>query len=187
MDHSLAGKFLIAMPGIGDPRFEQAVILVCLHTPNHAMGLIVNKPKDELTLGDVLDRLGIEATQVPPSRCVLNGGPVKQDRGYVLHSEDFATVEATQSVAPGISLTVTRDVLEALASPADAPSDFVLALGYAGWAGGQLEQELLQNVWLVADVEREIVFDQSHEEKWSRAIRRLGLDPIQLTGAQGNA
>lgn len=186
MHGSLAGKLLIAMPGIGDPRFEQAVILVCLHTSTQAMGLVVNKPKAELTLSDVLDHLGIEPRSDFGARSVLEGGPVKPDRGYVLHSEDFAIGDSTQEVAPGVRLTVTREVLESLASDAP-PSAFVLALGYAGWGEGQLEQELLQNVWLVAECEREIVFDAPCDERWARAIEKLGLQPLQLSGEVGRA
>ena len=111
MEGSLAGKLLVAMPGIGDPRFDQAVILMCLHTSETAMGLIVNKPRAELTLGDVLGHLGIEAEPTLAARSVLAGGPVKQDRGYVLHSQDFSAEDATQAVAPGVNLTATRDVL----------------------------------------------------------------------------
>lgn len=186
MQQSLAGKLLIAMPGIGDPRFERAVILLCLHNPHQAMGLVLNKPRSELVLSDVLDHLGIEAKGEVGVRAVLDGGPVKPDRGYVLHSDDFEISDGTQIVAPGIRLTVTRDILEALASD-HPPSDFVLALGYAGWGEGQLEQELLQNVWLVADCEREIVFAEPFEEKWGKAISHLGISPMQLSGAVGRA
>jgi len=186
MESSLTGKLLIAMPGIGDPRFEQAVILLCLHNAQQAMGLVLNKPKSELTLSDVLDHLGIEAKGDVGVRAVLDGGPVKPDRGYVLHSDDFEIADGTQSVAPGIRLTVTRDILEALASD-HPPSEFVLALGYAGWGEGQLEQELLDNVWLVADCEREIVSAAPFEDKWGKAISHLGISPMQLSGSVGRA
>ncbi|HRK65432.1 MAG TPA: YqgE/AlgH family protein, partial [Terricaulis sp.] len=111
---SLTGKLLVAMPGIGDPRFDHSVIFMCSHDSDHAMGLIVNKPKDEVTVSDVLEHLGLEADDEVGARAVLDGGPVRTDRGFVLHSEDFAAGEATQSVSPGIRLTATRDVLVAV-------------------------------------------------------------------------
>ncbi len=181
MESSFAGKLLIAMPGIGDPRFDHAVILLCLHTEDHAMGLVLNKPKPELTLGDVLEHLGIVAGGGVAAQIVLTGGPVKQDRGYVLHSEEFYVEDATHDVAPGIRLTATRDVLEALAME-DRPARFVLALGYSGWGAGQLESEIARNAWLVAEPEQAIVFGQNHDAKWGQAIAQLGFDPAQLTG-----
>jgi len=186
VDASLAGKLLVAMPGIGDPRFDHAVIMMCQHTPEQAMGLIVNKPKQALTLGDVLDHLGIAPREELGSRIVMDGGPVRPDRGYVLHSPDFAAADATQEVAPGISLTATRDVLEAMANET-APQRFVLALGCSGWGAGQLEDELRKNAWLVVDASDAIVFDESHDDKWVRALEVLGLDPAQLSGNAGLA
>lgn len=187
MDGSLTGKILIAMPGIGDPRFERSVIVMCMHTPEAAMGLVVNKIKEEITLGDVLEHLGVEAPAPIAQRAVLEGGPVKPDRGYVLHTPDFDAGEATQIVAPDLSLTATRDVLEALAETGQPPARYVLALGYAGWSAGQLESELHNNVWLVGDLERGIIFDDAHEKKWTRAIRSIGIDPSMLTGESGRA
>ncbi|MGE0829427.1 MAG: YqgE/AlgH family protein [Hyphomonadaceae bacterium] len=188
MDGSLAGKLLIAMPGIGDPRFEKAVIMMCLHTEEHAMGLVVNKPRDELKLKDVLSHLGIAASDAVAPRAVLDGGPVRPDRGYVLHSEDFTTAEATQAVAPGIRLTATRDVLEAVAGE-HAPHLFMLALGCSGWGAGQLENEMRQNAWLVVEpaTDDAIIFGENHETKWESAIKRLGFDPAQIAGDIGRA
>jgi putative transcriptional regulator len=186
MDESLAGKFLVAMPGMGDPRFMKSVIMVCTHTPDQAMGLIVNKPKEELTLGDVLDHLGIAAPGQVAPRAVMDGGPVRPDRGFVLHSEDFSALEGTQNVAPGIRLTATRDILEAVAG-AQAPERFLLALGCAGWGAGQLESELRQNAWVIVDPDDAIVFDDAHDAKWDRAIQSLGFDPAQLSGDAGRA
>lgn len=187
MTDSVAGKLLVAMPGIGDPRFEHAVILMCAHTAEHAMGLIVNKPRLALTLGEVLDRLGISPRREFASRIVLDGGPVNPDRGYVLHSQDYSGgPEASHDVAPGIRLTLTRDVLESLAG-ADAPAQFALALGSSGWGAGQLEDELRRNAWLVVEPDDEIVFGQAHEAKWAGALKQLGLDPAQLMGNAGHA
>jgi putative transcriptional regulator len=186
MTDTLAGKLLVAMPGIGDPRFDRSVIMMWAHTSEHAMGLVINKPKEELTLGDVLDHLGIAADSVLAQRTVLDGGPVRPDRGYVLHSEDFQASEGTQDVAPGIRLTATRDILEAMAG-ADAPERFILALGCSGWGAGQLEDELRQNAWLVVDADDAIVFDAPNADKWARAIKTLGFEPSQLTGDAGRA
>lgn len=186
MTDSLAGKFLVAMPGIGDPRFERSVILMCAHDAEHAMGVIINKPKEELTLSDVLGHLGLETEPSIADRAVLDGGPVRQDRGYVLHTEDFTASAGTQDVAPGLRLTATRDILEAVARD-DAPARFVLALGCAGWSAGQLEEELKHNAWLVVDADDAIIFDDGYEDKWSRAIRTLGFDPAQLIDGTGHA
>jgi putative transcriptional regulator len=186
MSDTLAGKLLVAMPGIGDPRFDRTVIMMCEHNAEHAMGVVINRPKDDLTLSEVLGHLGLDAGEAASARLVLDGGPVRPDRGFVLHSEDFAAGEATQAVAPGVSLTATRDVLVAVASD-QAPANFVLALGCAGWSAGQLEAELKHNAWLVVDFNNAIVFDQEHDDKWERAIRTLGFDPSQLSETSGNA
>jgi putative transcriptional regulator len=183
---TLTGKLLVAMPGIGDPRFDRSVIFMCAHDAEHAMGLIINKPRDEITLSDVLGHLGLQADGVQAQRMVLDGGPVRQDRGYVLHTQDYAAGEGTQNVAPGFALTATRDVLEAVAG-ANAPERFLLALGYSGWAAGQLENELRHNAWLVVDADDAIIFSDSHDDKWERAIRTLGFEPSQLTGDAGRA
>lgn len=183
---TLAGKLLVAMPGMSDPRFDRSVIFMCAHDSDHAMGLIVNKPKEEVTVSDVLEHLGLEAESEIGARAVLDGGPVRTDRGFVLHSEDFAAGDATQSVSPGIRLTATRDVLAAVASD-QAPARFVLALGCAGWGAGQLEDELRQNAWLVVDSDDAIVFGDAYDAKWADAIKRLGFEPSQLMGDAGNA
>jgi putative transcriptional regulator len=186
MSDTLAGKMLVAMPGIGDPRFAKSVIVMCVHDSEQAMGVIINKPKADLTLGKVLSRLGLEAGPHMANRRVVDGGPVRPERGYVLHSDDLPAGAGTQSVAPGVGLTATRDVLEAVAKQR-APADFLLALGCAGWSAGQLEDELKQNAWLVVDFDNAIVFDDTHDDKWDRAIRTLGFDPSQLSETVGNA
>lgn len=185
MSDTIAGKLLVAMPGMGDPRFDHTVIMMCSHDDQHAMGVVVNKPKAELTVADVLDHLGLKAVS-GGERSVMDGGPVRPDRGFVLHSEDFAAREGTQSVAPGIRLTATRDVLEAMARE-QPPQQFLLALGCSSWGAGQLEDELKRNAWLVVDVDNAIVFDEHHDDKWTRAIRTLGFDPTQLMGDMGRA
>jgi len=184
MANSLTGKLLVAMPAIGDPRFAHTVILMCSHDEDHAMGVILNRPKEELTLSEVMEHLGLETSHEIALRSVLDGGPVSQDRGYVLHSDDFSAGEATQEIAPGVRLTATRDVLEAM-SGKNAPHDFVLALGCAGWGAGQLENELMHNAWLIVDPDKAIIFDDAHDAKWTKAIRALGFDLAQLVGGEG--
>ncbi|MDZ4693142.1 YqgE/AlgH family protein [Terricaulis sp.] len=184
MSDSLAGKLLVAMPSIGDPRFAHAVILMCFHDEDHAMGVMINRPKEELTLSDVMEHLGLKTDDEIAFRSVLDGGPVGQDRGYVLHSDDFTAGEATLDVAPGVRMTSTRDVLEAMAGET-APQQFVLALGHAGWGAGQLEDELKHNAWLVVDPDKAIIFDDGHDDKWKRAINALGFDLSQLSGGEG--
>ncbi|HVY03639.1 MAG TPA: YqgE/AlgH family protein [Caulobacterales bacterium] len=186
MEGSLAGKLLIAMPQMGDPRFDHAVILMCLHNEDQAMGLVLNKPNGALRLGDVLKHLEFSPPREATERAVLFGGPVKTDRGYVLHSQDFAVPQATQDVSPGIALTASREVLEAISSP-NPPHNYVFALGYAGWGPGQLEGELAQNAWLIAEPDDAIVFDEDFDNKWARAISQLGIHPSQIMGDAGRA
>jgi putative transcriptional regulator len=185
---TLTGKLLVAMPGMGDPRFSHSVIMMCSHDAEHAMGIVINKPKDEVTLKEVLSHLGLEAQPDLGERLVMDGGPVRQERGYVLHSDDYAAQEGTHPVAPGISLTATREVLEAVArvNP-NAPKQFVLALGCSGWGAGQLENELKENAWLVVEADDAIIFGEPHDDKWARAIRSLGFDPAQLSDTAGRA
>ncbi|MFN3523883.1 MAG: YqgE/AlgH family protein [Phenylobacterium sp.] len=186
-DGFLSGQILIAMPGIGDPRFERAVVLVCAHDENHAMGLAVNRPVEGLTLPDLLTRLDIPAAEEAPSELVLMGGPVERERGFVLHTDDYSASEASVPVAPGVTLTATRDVLAAMASHQGAPRRSMMALGYAGWGAGQLEDELRNNVWLTCEPDEELIFGADHEHKWSRALAKLGIDPQFLTAQAGRA
>ena len=176
------------MPGMGDPRFSHSVIMMCSHDTQHAMGIVINKPKEEVTLKEVLAHLGLEAGEDVAERAVMDGGPVRQERGYVLHSDDYAAQEGTHPVGPGIALTATREVLEAVAREnANAPKQFVLALGCSGWGAGQLEDELKENAWLIVEADDAIIFGAPHEDKWVRAIRSLGFDPAQLSDTAGRA
>jgi len=186
LTETLAGRMLIAMPGIGDPRFERALIYVCAHNAEHAMGLTVNRPVDGLTVPDLLSRLGIEATITMPEDLVLFGGPVERERGFVLHTADYDGTQATVPVSEGISLTATRDVLEAMAS-AQRPRRSLLALGYAGWGEGQLEKELAENVWLTCDPDEALLFGDDHEHKWSRALAKIGVSADRLSSLSGKA
>jgi putative transcriptional regulator len=183
----LTGRLLIAMPGIDDPRFERAVILMCAHSPEHAMGIAVNRPLDGLSVPDLLERLGVSSGIELPGRAVLAGGPVERERGFVLHTDDYSAPESTLAVLDGIALTATRDILEAMANPEDAPRCSVLALGCAGWSPGQLEREIKENIWLTCDADEALIFDEDHETKWSRALAKIGVAAAQLSTQSGRA
>lgn len=183
----LSGQLLIAMPGIGDPRFERAVILVCAHDDQHAMGVAVNQPVAGLTVPDLLERLSITSTIEAPPDLVLLGGPVERERGFVLHTSDYRSPEMTLDITEQVSLTATRDVLEAMASHNARPRRSFLALGYAGWGAGQLEREIRENVWLTCAADEELLFDADYDRKWSRALAKLGIDPRLLSAQTGRA
>lgn len=184
----LTGKLLIAMPGIGDERFERAVVYLCRHDEEHAMGLAVNRPVEGLKLPELLEKLGVDAGGAGQARAepVLVGGPVEVERGFVLHTDDYNSQGATLPIGDGLSLTTSREVLEALAHDG-APRKAVLALGYAGWGPGQLEREVRENVWLVAEPDEALIFDGDHEHKWSRALAGLGINAGSLSGSAGRA
>lgn len=183
---SLEGQLLIAMPGMGDPRFEQSVILLCAHSENGAMGLIVNKPAPNLRLSDILEQLELPRKGIRLSSPVYFGGPVETGRGFVLHGEDFADPEGTLSVEGGFRMTATLAALEGL-TQADGPDKALLALGYAGWGPGQLEEEIQRNGWLTCDATEEIVFGSDAEGKWTAALNTMGVDPLLLSGEAGRA
>ena len=184
---SLTGRLLIAMPGIGDPRFERAVVLICAHNEDHAMGLAVNRPVDGLTVPDLLGRLGVETSIILPDELVLFGGPVERERGFVLHTDDYLTPQSSIEVGDGVALTATREVLEAMADADQKPRRAVLALGYAGWDGGQLERELQDNVWLTCDPDEALLFGSDHEHKWGQALAKIGVSPERLSSLSGRA
>jgi putative transcriptional regulator len=186
VEGSLAGKLLIASPAIEDPRFSRAVILVCTHNEDHAMGIMLNKASDEDNLSELLDQLGVDGDGAPDDAHILVGGPVSRERGFVLHSEDYDSDGATLNVCEGVCLTATRDVLHAMTSDSP-PEKFVLALGYSGWGAGQLEMELTENVWLVGTPDPALVYDPSLDTKWSRALARIGVSPEKLQVAGGRA
>lgn len=183
---TLSGKLLIAMPGIGDPRFTQTVILLCSHGPDHAMGLVLNRPVPDLTLPDLLEQLSIPTGIALPRAPILDGGPVGRDRGFVLHSEDYYSEESTLDVAEGICLTATREILHAIGT-GEAPRQCTLALGYAGWGEGQLESEIAENVWLICDADPDLVYSESFADKWQRALARLGIEASRLQSDAGHA
>lgn len=185
VNRSLAGKLLIALPSMGDARFRQAVILVCTHNEDHAMGLVLNRAADNMRLPELLDQMGVDGDQAPEDMHVLLGGPVGRERGFVLHSDDYDSDGATLPILDGVCLTATKDILHAMASDSP-PERYILALGYAGWSAGQLETELAENVWLVGEADTALVFDPSLDTKWSRALARIGVSPdrLQMTGGR---
>jgi putative transcriptional regulator len=186
MEGFLSGQLLIAMPGIGDPRFERSLILLCAHDENHAMGIAVNRPVEGLTVPDLLERLEVKVTATLADDLVLMGGPVEVERGFVLHTDDYHA-EYSVDVADGLALTTTREVLDALGSHNSRPRKALLALGYAGWGSGQLEREIRENVWLTVPADEALVFDDDHDTKWARALTKLGVDAKFLTTEAGRA
>ncbi|MCK0140963.1 YqgE/AlgH family protein [Aliiroseovarius sp. F20344] len=183
---NLSGKLLIAMPGMGDPRFEKSVVFMCAHSPEGAMGLIVNKPSEDLSLGDVLSQLEIDASSITKAGKIFFGGPVEGGRGFVLHSGEYDNDDSTLKVDDAFSMTATRDILEAIAH-GEGPEEALAALGYAGWSPGQIEDEIQQNAWLTCDAEKAIVFAADDKSKWTAALAKLGIDPLLLSAEGGSA
>ncbi len=182
---TLTGKILIAMPGMGDPRFEQSVVLLCEHSDKGAMGIIVNKPADEVDFAELLESLEIES-ETGVSMPVHFGGPVELGRGFVLHSKDYVADEATMRVPPSFAMTVTLDILKDIAER-NGPDQAILALGYAGWGPGQLENEIKENGWLVSDATPDLIFNLDNDGKWAAALGSLGVDPATLSATAGRA
>lgn len=181
----LPGHLLIAMPGMQDPRFAQAVIFLCAHSPEGAMGLVLNHPLASMAFDDLLRQLELEP--VPPQRRIrlVSGGPVESGRGFVLHTDDWTT-EGSLKVVPGLTLTASLDILKALAG-GGGPREGVLALGYAGWAPGQLEEEIQQNAWLSVPADEALIFHEEASRAWQAALAKLHIDPGLLSGAAGHA
>jgi len=189
---TLEGQLLIAMPNMSDPRFERAVIYLCAHSREGAMGFVVNRTMEQPTLPDFLKQLNIvsdgEERAIPQAlrRMPLHsGGPVEPGRGFVLHSPDYRA-ETTLPIDAGVSLTATLEILRAIAT-GKGPRDVILALGYSGWAGGQLEEEIASNGWLTSPSDPELLFDGADETKYERALRRMGINPSLLSGEAGHA
>ena len=182
---SLAGQVLIAMPSMGDERFARAVIYMCAHSKDGAMGIIVNQPLAAPSFEDLLKQLKIDP--VPPARSIglCSGGPVENGRGFVLHTTDW-TDEASLKVDGKVALTASLDILKAIAT-GSGPQLGVLALGYAGWGPGQLDSEIQQNAWLSAPPDLDVIFDAEHHTKWRRALAVLHVDPVMLSGTAGRA
>jgi putative transcriptional regulator len=180
-DTFLDGQLLIAMPDMRDPRFHRTLVYLCAHSAEGAMGLIVNKPAESLTLKDLFQRLDIPVRSEIGLQPVRFGGPVETGRGFVLHSSDYHAEDATLRVDDATSMTATLDILHAMAEQR-GPARAMVALGYAGWGAGQLEDELQHNGWLSCTADPELLFGTDNATKWERALAKIGVDPSHLTG-----
>jgi putative transcriptional regulator len=189
----LDGQMLIAMPAMNDERFARAVIYVCAHSTEGAMGIVVNQPARNIKFPDLLVQLEVipaaERIELPTEAGdvkVLKGGPVETGRGFVLHSADFFIEDSTLPIDDGICLTATLDILKAIAR-GSGPHNAILALGYAGWAPGQLEQEIQQNGWLHCAADPELIFGADTGGKYDKALRKIGIDLSHLSSEAGHA
>jgi putative transcriptional regulator len=184
-EQSLTNHFLIAMPGLEDPNFFRTVTYVCEHSEQGTMGIVVNRPM-ELQLGAMLEQLDIRvADPGKASQPIYIGGPVQTDRGFVLHN-GLQSWDSTLQITEGISVTTSRDILEAIAL-GEGPDASLIALGYAGWSSGQLEHEMVANAWLSGPANDEILFQLPSGERWQAAARLLGVDMNLLSGQAGHA
>jgi putative transcriptional regulator len=189
----LDGQMLIAMPAMNDDRFARAVIYVCAHSSEGAMGIIVNQPAGNIKFPDLLVQLEVipaaERIELPLQAGdvkVLKGGPVETGRGFVLHSADFFIENSTLPIDQGICLTATLDILKAIAR-GNGPASAILALGYAGWAPGQLENEIQHNGWLHCTADPELIFGTDTGIKYEKALRKIGVEPGMLSSESGHA
>ena len=182
---NLTNHFLIAMPALQDENFYHTVTYICEHSEEGAMGIVVNRPLD-LDLGEILDQMEIKAED-PKARIqqVFSGGPVQNERGFVLHTNGESW-DSTLQITPGINVTTSRDILEAIAA-CEGPAESLVALGYAGWGSGQLEAELTANAWLSGPADTQIIFKLPVEERWQAAATLLGVDLNLLSGDAGHA
>lgn len=189
----LDGQMLVAMPVMEDERFARSVIYICAHSAEGAMGIIVNRPAGSIDFPQLLVQLDIidkaDEIRLPENAetmKVLRGGPVETGRGFVLHSSDFAIKNATLPIDDGISLTATLDILKAIAE-GNGPKHAILALGYAGWAPGQLEHEIQDNGWLHCPADPDLIFGADVEDKYQRALAKIGIDLAMLSNDAGHA
>lgn len=181
----LSNHLLVALPALHDPDFAQSVTLVCQHDGDGAMGVMVNRAS-EYTLGEVLQQMGISSdSETLQSQIVMAGGPIHPERGFVLH-DGTREWDSTLSVGDGLYLTTSRDVLEAMAR-GDGPEQAVVALGCAGWGAGQLEQELVDDSWLMVPASLELLFGFPLEQRWQAAAGSIGVDLVNYASHSGNA
>ena len=182
---SLTNHFLIAMPSLQDPNFQRTVTFICEHNENGALGIVINRPS-EVTLGDLLHHMDLSVTDAGTAeQPVYMGGPVQRERGFVLHpaSERW---DASLQVSDAVAVSTSRDVLAAIAE-GNGPAHYLVALGYAGWGGGQLEEEMAQNAWLSGPADPGIIFETANEERWQAAASLLGVDLRLLSSDAGHA
>ena len=181
----LTGQLLVAMPQMEDQRFARSVVYICAHTEDGAMGLILNKLAEAINFSDLLEQLNLPRDTVSGKTRVHFGGPVETGRGFVLHSDDF-TQDASLLIEKGVALTATVDILTAI-SEGNGPRNYLLALGYAGWAPGQLDSEIHENGWLIAPADTDLLFGSKIETKWDTALSTLGIDITMLSSRAGHA
>ena len=183
---SLAGHFLIAMPGMGDPNFARGITFICQHDEDGAMGLVVNRLSD-YKLGDVLQQMHMPCERMEvASAPVLMGGPVQPERGFVLHAPSEREWDSSYRVNDMLAVTTSRDILAAMAD-GEGPPRVLVTLGYAGWGAGQLEQELRDNAWLTVRADDRILFETPLDDRWNAAIALVGINPANLTSYSGRA
>ncbi len=182
--NSFKNHFLVAMPGLPDPNFKQAVTYICEHHENGAMGLVINHPL-KLTMKELFDHLEMNPVDALEKEHLFYGGPVQKERGFVLHSSDKSW-ESTLPIAKGISLTGSKDILEDIAID-QGPECSIVALGYAGWDAGQLEAEIAANSWLTVPADRQILFDVDYSLRWASAAAKLGIDVNLIANQAGHA
>jgi len=184
-DPYLTDHFLIAMPAMGDPNFDRTVTFICEHNEDGALGLVVNRPMD-LALGEIFSQMSLECDdQATSTLPVLQGGPVQVERGFVIHGSE-GEWNSTLAVSDAVSVTTSRDVLEAMAA-GDGPEPALVAIGYAGWGAGQLEAEMAANAWLTVPANTEILFDIPFEKRWRAAAALIGIDLDLLSTEAGHA
>jgi len=181
---SLRDHFLIAMPGMQDPRFAHSITYICDHSAAGAMGLVLNNTMS-MSLGDILKQLDLDTAPSVSERSILAGGPVQVERGFVLHNDDTRW-QSTLPVADDIGLTASRDILDAIAGE-KGPEHYLVALGYAGWEAEQLEDEIAANAWLTMPANREILFHTPSEQRWAAAANHLGFDLNLISSTAGHA
>jgi putative transcriptional regulator len=182
---TLANQFLIALPALADSPFAKTVTLICQHDADGAMGVVVNRPA-EYTLGDVFEQMGIASEDdALRAQTVLAGGPVHPERGFVLH-DGKGEWDSSLEIAEGLSVTTSRDILEAMAR-GEGPQHVAVALGCAGWGAGQLEHELVDNSWLTAPADGEILFALPLQQRWQAAAARIGVDMARMADYSGHA
>ena len=184
-DSWLTGQLLIAMPTMPDARFARAVIYICSHGPNGAMGLVLNRLFGEADFGTLLEQLNIKASSATPEIPVHFGGPVEIGRGFLLHSAEYRR-DGTTTIDENISLSATVEILQAVAD-GGGPDKVLMALGYTGWGAGQLDEEMRANGWLTAPADPDIIFDRNLDTKWVRALAKIGIAPEMLSEDVGHA
>ncbi len=189
----LDGQMLVAMPSMNDKRFERSVIYLCAHSEEGAMGIVVNRIAELIDFAELLEQLsldnekeGVEGDGGENTPQVLRGGPVEPGRGFVLHSSDYFKSDCTLPISENVCLTATLDILKAIAQ-GTGPENSILALGYSGWAPGQLEEEIQMNGWLNCPADQELIFGRNLDNKYDQALAKIGVDPHQLSSQAGHA